>query len=293
VGRDLSRRASLLWIAVGYLLACGLGVVVLGWLEGPIWNRLLWADVAATGLVFAFSMAMDNSSVYDPYWSVAPPLFALAFCLDVGGWSARQVVLLTLLTLWGVRLTWNWASAWRGMRHEDWRYVAFRQRFPRSYWLVSALGIHLFPTLMVALASSSMIPALTVLERDWSMLDLLATLVLAGALVLEATADLQMRAGLRQSKPGEVCRKGLWSYSRHPNYVGEMGIWWGLWLFAVSADPSWWWTLFGPMAMTAMFLFISIPMLEKRQLQRRPEYARYQREVGMLFGRRSLAPSSH
>ena len=98
-------------------------------------------------------------------------------------------------------------------------------------------------------------------------------------------SDEQMRAFARTKTPGEVCRRGLWSWSRHPNYLGEMGFWWGLWLFALAADAAWWWTVIGPVAITVMFMAASIPMMEKRSLANRAAYATYAAEVSLIIPR--------
>ena len=73
-----------------------------------------------------------------------------------------------------------------------------------------------------------------------------------GAIWLEARADKELRR-FRLSNPpaGEFLHSGLWAWSRHPNYLGEMGFWWGLWLFALAANPGWWWSVVGPLTITA------------------------------------------
>ena len=85
--------------------------------------------------------------------------------------------------------------------------------------------------------------------------------------------------------PGEFLKTGVWSWSRHPNYLGEMGFWWGLWLFGVAAAPAFWWTVVGPLGITLMFVFVSLPMIETRMKERRPAYAEY--ADGRTFGRSS------
>ena len=113
--------------------------------------------------------------------------------------------------------------------------------------------------------------------------------------VLETVADQQMRAFARTKAPGDIMDRGVWAWSRHPNYLGELGFWWGLFLFGVAADPAaWWWTLSGPLAMTCMFLFASIPLLDGRSVERRPGYAEYMQRVPALlpFPRRVRPGSS-
>ncbi len=84
-----------------------------------------------------------------------------------------------------------------------------------------------------------------------------------------------MRRFARTKQPGQIVDQGLWRHSRHPNYFGEILFWCSLWLFGLSAAPSWWWTVIGPIAMIAMFLGASIPMLDGRSAARRPAFAEY------------------
>ena len=114
-------------------------------------------------------------------------------------------------------------------------------------------------------------------------LDVLALVITAGAILVELVADEQMRAFARSKERGAIMDRGLWAWSRHPNYFGELGFWWGLWLFGIAAAPGWWWTIVGPLAMTAMFLFASIPMLDERSAERRPGYAEHMRRVSALL----------
>ena len=85
--------------------------------------------------------------------------------------------------------------------------------------------------------------------------------------------------------PGATLTTGLWAYSRHPNYLGEILFWWGLYLFALAAYPAAWWTIFGPLSITLLFVFISIPMIEKRHIERRPDYPAYLDRTPMIMPR--------
>ena len=115
-------------------------------------------------------------------------------------------------------------------------------------------------------------------------IDILALLVTVGAILLEATADRQMRKFLEQPDGrGKTINRGLWARSRHPNYLGEILFWWGLYLFALAANPGFWNVIIGPVAITLMFLFISIPMMEKRMKARRSDYSEYMKRVPTLL----------
>jgi steroid 5-alpha reductase family enzyme len=279
-------KRHLVWWTYGVAIAVAVGV---GWLvraQHPIVIALV-ADVAATLVVFGFSRRFDNSSLYDPYWSVAPPVIALWFTLvPMSGPPpvARQVVVNALVLAWGIRLTHNWYRQWRGLGHEDWRYVDLRRKHGRRYWLVSFAGVHFFPTVLTFLGSLSLYPALAAGTALFGWLDAVALVVTAGAIWIEGAADNQLRNFIRTGPaPGTIMERGIWAYSRHPNYFGEIAFWWGLWLFGLSAAPDFWWTVVGPLAITLLFVFISIPMIERRMAERRPGFEAHRRRVSMLI----------
>lgn len=113
-----------------------------------------------------------------------------------------------------------------------------------------------------------------------------AFVVGVAAVLLELVADVQMHRFVAQRRPGEVMDRGLWSWSRHPNYFGECAFWFSLALFGVAAAPAqWWWLFVGVVAMVAMFLGASIPMMEQRSLARRPDYADVIAEVSRFVPR--------
>ncbi len=278
------RSRSMFICTVSYMIAGGVALAVAYMLgdRSPILIAV-WADIAATLVIFGFSTFYHNSSLYDPYWSVAPVPIVLYWVLNPvvsGVNSIRQLLAVLLVTLWSVRLTYNWLRRWEGLVHEDWRYSDFRKKTGRWYWLVDLTGIHLFPTMQVFLGCLALYPALSGGTSPLGVLDGIAVLVTFGAIWIEAAADKQLHRFLcGEKKPGEILSKGLWSYSRHPNYFGEIMFWWGLYLMGLAADPSYWWTVIGPLFITLMFLFISIPMIDKRSLERRPRYADHMDKV--------------
>jgi steroid 5-alpha reductase family enzyme len=256
----------------------------------PLTTVAVGMGVAAL-TIFGFSRALNNSSMFDAYWSVVPPVVAL-YLVSVaapGVPAGRQVTVTVLVFAWGIRLTANWARSWPGLDHEDWRYVDVRTN-GRPYWPQSLVGLHLFPAVQVYLGCLALYPALVVGTDGIGALDGLAVVVTAGAVVLEAGADEQLRAFNRTKAPGDVCDVGVWSWSRHPNYLGEMLFWWGLWLFGLAAAPDWWWTVVGPVAMTVMFLAASIPMLERRSAERRIGWDDYRARTSLLVPRPPRRP---
>ncbi len=275
-------RAFLIVIAA-YALAGAAAIGTGIWLQAqqPIVIVGL-ADVAATIVIFLFSVITNNSSIYDPYWSVAPVPIALFWLLRPGSngfANVRHVLIFALLCLWAIRLTANWALRWRGLNHEDWRYHDMRKQAGRLYWPVSLLGIHLMPTVLVFLGCLALWPNLSDHITHLSWLDGVAALVTLAAVLIEGTADVQMQRFRRTRSAEQAIPPGLWSASRHPNYFGEVLFWWGLFLFVPLAHPDFWWAIAGPIAILLLFLGISIPMMERHLLAEHPTYAEYQRRV--------------
>ena len=160
-------------VAVTYLVACGVG---LGWLLlGPDSRWLLLdslvADLLATLVIFAVSRTMRNSSFYDAWWSVAPPLLVLYWWLvreeGTDGW--RAALLGTVIAVWAVRLTANWVRGYPGHPHEDWRYELLRSRAPRFELVVDLMAIHVIPTIQVFVALIPAYVAVSVGTRPLSL----------------------------------------------------------------------------------------------------------------------------
>lgn len=287
---------DLIPITVAYAVAILAAVVTLAILDTGLLMKTFIADVVATVVIFAFSRYYKNSSFYDAYWSVIPPLIVVYWALYHTAESiepARQALVIILVWLWGIRLTANWASHWEGLVHEDWRYEPIKKQAGRWELFADFGGIHLFPTLIVFSSCLPLYAAVTIGERPLNALDLIAFVVTAGAIIIELAADLQLHAFIKDKKPGEIMQSGLWQFSRHPNYFGEMSFWFGLMLFGLAAHPSgWWWIMPGAIAMAAMFFFVSIPLMDKRSVERRPEYADHMKQVSAIvpwFPSRPLA----
>jgi steroid 5-alpha reductase family enzyme len=281
-----SARKAAFAVVIGVYTAAGLVALVVAQIRLHPLTVTLLGDLAATLVVFAASTVAGNASLYDPYWSVAPPVIVIAWAAGGHSNGARQAAVIVLVTAWAVRLTGNWARSWRGLRHEDWRYVDLRRQTAGRppWWVVNLFGIQLMPTLIVYVGLLSAWPAVAAGTRPLNWLDVVATVVTAAAIAVEALADRQLhRFAADPANRGRVADVGLWRWSRHPNYAGEIGLWFGLWLFGLASAPSWWWTAVGPLAMLALFVFVSVPMMDRRSLERRPGYAEHMRRVAPLL----------
>ncbi|MCL2540596.1 MAG: DUF1295 domain-containing protein [Firmicutes bacterium] len=283
------KEKSLLIVAAIYVVAAF--IVVLG---APVlytyvfdsqilglYLSLLIADIVATLFVWGMGLVFKNSSMYDPYWSVIPPFVVLTAIIMSLSFGAVEIILFALVLAFGIRLTYNWASGWKGLSHEDWRYADLRKS--QKTWFVSnLLGVHLMPTLLVFLG---LLPAITLAAKgaDFSWFIMFGAVVCAGAIVLEGWADWQLRK-FNSANKGDpsICNKGLWKMCRHPNYLGQILFWWGIYFMQLAIYPTAWWTFVGALAITLLFVFISIPLVE-RKICARKGFNEYYKTVPMLF----------
>ncbi len=238
--------------------------------------KIVIADIVATLVIYIFSTLLRNSSVYDPYWSVAPMVMILPFVsrLDMTfAWVAA------VIGFWGIRLTINWVITFRNLSHQDWRYDHFKQISKRLWPVVNLFGIHLMPTLVVLLA---MMPALLLLNSSHNPNALLYIGGVLGMLsaLLQWASDTQLRN--YNAVHTDVMREGLWRLSRHPNYLGEIMLWFSIYIMMLSVNMALI-PLIGALLNFAMFLSISIPLQEKRQRKRRVGYEAYQNETPILL----------
>ena len=280
----MSRSQSLSIVFVAYVLAFIMGVFLVWYMpEGNNLGKLFFIDVALTFFIFMFSFRFGNASIYDPYWSIIP-VYILVFwwynSLAIPNYLTWGITSLVVL-VWSVRLTNNWVRGWKGMHHQDWRYVLLQQKTGKWYLLVNFLGIHMFPTLLVWLAAIPIAYIFTS-NQAFSIANWVGVVLALAGTVLEWVSDNQLRSFKKMNKRDEVMTAGVWSYLRHPNYLGEILFWWGLYFMSVSVFTPWHVAL-GAVGITLLFVFISIPMMDKHMLQQRPAYARYMLEVRALI----------
>lgn len=282
----MSKTTSLIWICIAYMVALYIGGFSLFFLDyGPLWNIFI-ADVVATVVIWIFSRCFKNSSFYDAYWTVIPPFIALYWVVtaSVDVPLIRQLLVMFVVLYWATRLTLNWATFWEGMVHEDWRYALCRDRFPKIALLTDFFGIHFFPTVQVFLGLLPIYAINHMGNSELNIVDIIAFVITAGAITLQMMSDFQLHDFIKNKKPGETINSGLWAWSRHPNYFGELGFWFGLFVFGLAAYPAgFYWHCAGFVAMGLMFVFVSIPMMETRSLERRPEYQDTIDKVSMLI----------
>ena len=267
---------GLVWVGVSYSAAFCAAFFTFEACQDchPLW-AMGAADLAATLVIFGFSVGLRNASLYDPYWSLIPLAISAHWALTGQGDPVRAVALTGLIWFWGLRLTGNWVRGWPGVGHQDWRYEDLREKSGPFYPLVNLFGIHLCPTALVFMGC---LPVFFSLHDPAPMepLEWVAVVFGVGMVVLEWVADEQLWAFRKgRTHHDTFLQTGLWAWSRHPNYCGEAFFWVSLWAVALAGGHGPYWTAAGALSMIGLFVFASIPMMKKKNLARKPGYAGY------------------
>ena len=244
------------------------------------------AGVAVLMLVlWAISIRIRDVSIIDPAWGPAFVIVALAGALAGPGCPGRRWLVFAMTALWGLRLGVYLTARKRHDPPEDKRYAAMRERKGNGFipWsLGSIFGTQALLVLIVSL------PISVVSGRP----DRLTAAIIPGValwalgLAFEAIGDEQLRRFKADpANQGKVMDRGLWRYTRHPNYFGDFLVWWGIWLVCLPASGTWW-TFVGPLVMTILLTRVSgKAMLERDIAQRRPQYAQYIERTSGFFPR--------
>lgn len=279
----MSRSKSLIIVAAAYIFTFILGLFLTLYLpEGNSLSKLFLIDIFLTLFIFMFSFRFGNASIYDPYWSLIP-----AFIIGYWWYSTMAMpnylvwgLTSAIVLIWAVRLTHNWARGWEGMHHQDWRYLLLQEKTEKWYLMVNFLGIHMFPTLLVWIACIPLAYIFTSNE-PFTWLNWAGVVVASSGILIEAISDNQLRKFRKSAAKNEVLTSGIWSKIRHPNYFGEIIFWWGLYVMSINSFTPWYISA-GALGITLLFVFISVPMIDKHMLQKRPSYAGYMLKVGGL-----------
>lgn len=226
--------------------------------------------------VWVLSLIKRDASIVDVFWGLGFVVVAWLTFLQADGYLGRKVLITLLTTLWGLRLAMHILI--RDWGHgEDRRYQAWRAQYGARFWWVSLFTVFgLQGVLLWAISLILQVGQMSAIPARLVILDFLGTIVWTVGFIFEAVADWQLyRFKADPENKGKVMKKGLWAYSRHPNYFGESLIWWGLFLITL-ATPGSFWTVISPMVITFLLLKVSgVTLLEKTIVDSRPEYRDY------------------
>lgn len=231
-------------------------------------------------LLWLLSLRLKDVSIIDIFWGPA-----IAVVVDIAAWqvpevSERGFLALFLVNLWALRLAFH---IWERHRGEDHRYGAMRKKFGAKWWWWSLFQIFLLQIILIWLIASPLAAAMAG-SSALGVLDYAGFGLAVLGLGLETASDAQLARFRRDpANAGKVMDRGLWAWSRHPNYFGETMLWWGFFLIGIGGGAAWW-TIVSPLIMTVLLLKVSgISMMEDGMDDRRPAYADYKRRVSAFI----------
>ena len=277
-----TKKGSLTLVFIYYVISFYLAYIFTKTIDLNGWSLLLVWHITATIIIFLFSKIHNNSSIYDPFWHVAPIPIVFYIASHSSLSIFHQSLVLSAFLFWALRLTYNWFLNWTNLDHEDFRYIDLKNNNKLLAFVNDLFGIHLIPTLIV---NASLYPIFIALTSDnLNNLVYVGFILIILAVVVQYIADSQMRDFRKdQNNLGKTMKYGLWKYSRHPNYLGEVSFWFGLYIFALASGSTSIWLLACPMVMLALFVFISCPMMDNRSLKKRSDYKEYMDKTPQLI----------
>lgn len=249
----------------------------------PLWG-LLFALGSCTAL-WLLSLRLRDVSIVDIFW--APGIAGVA---DIAAWlgragGERASLVLFLVNLWAIRLAVHiWARrSSPDMEAEDHRYAALRRQFGPRWWWWSLVQVFLLQAILIWFIAAPVVAALLSSRAPMGWLDWLGTAVATLGLLVETVADSQLsRFRLLPANKGKVMDKGLWGWSRHPNYFGEALMWWGFFCLGFAAAHRWWLVL-SPLAVCFLLAQVGAALMEEKIADRRPAYADYRKRVSAFI----------
>jgi steroid 5-alpha reductase family enzyme len=248
-----------------------------------IYLTVLGLILALMVLLWLLSLRLSNSSIVDIFWGTGFVITSwVSFALTPGGFLPRKLLICTLVTVWGLRLSIhillrNWGKP------EDFRYQKWRKEAGGQWWWRSFFKVFLLQGVLLWLISAPLLAAQLVPQAAaWPYLDIFGALVWLAGFFFEAAGDFQLaRFKANPANRGKVLDHGVWRYTRHPNYFGDSAQWWGFFLVAASAGG--WWTVFSPILMTFFLLQVSGVALLEKTLETRPGYSDYIARTSAFF----------
>jgi steroid 5-alpha reductase family enzyme len=234
--------------------------------------------------IWLLSVLLKNAGIVDVFWGIGFIIVAWMTFFITDGYVGRKLLITAAVTVWGLRLSIHIFLRNFGMP-EDRRYAAIRKRMGKNFWWRSLFEVFGLQAILLWLISLSVqIPQISPIPDQIGSFDIAGIVIWAIGFTVEWISDQQLAAFKDDaSNKDKVMDKGLWYYSRHPNYFGESLVWWGIFLIGLSV-PGGIATLISPVLITFLLLRVSgVPLLEKKMAYRRPEYKDYVRRTSSFI----------
>jgi len=236
------------------------------------------------GILWIFSVFSKNASIVDPFWGLGFIMLAYYYFFQSQGWITRKILLLAMVTLWGIRL--SIYLAWRNWgKGEDFRYKQFRRKYGSyRYWWVSFFQVFLLQGILMWLISAPILGAQYYnTHESIGFMDIMGMIIWLIGICFEVGGDWQLaRFKTNPLNKGKVLRSGFWKYTRHPNYFGDACVWWGFGLLSIAGGS--YIPIYGSILMTLLIIRVSgVFLLEKSLNKSKPEYREYIKSTSAFF----------
>jgi steroid 5-alpha reductase family enzyme len=233
-------------------------------------------------LWFVISLIKRRNDIADIAWGLGFVILAWISFIISYEFTFRALIVNVLVSIWGLRLTWHVYRRNRN-KEEDFRYKEWRKKWGRWFTLRSYFQVFIMQGIFLFLIVFPILFINKVSANDFTLTDLLGLFVWITGFFFEAVGDWQLKQFIKDPvNKGKIMQYGLWRYSRHPNYFGEVVQWWGVFLFALSLYQGWI-TIMGPVTITLLILFVSgVPLLEKKY-SGREDFENYKKKTSIFF----------
>ncbi|MBI1329342.1 MAG: DUF1295 domain-containing protein [Alphaproteobacteria bacterium] len=234
--------------------------------------------LASTVALWPLSLLLRDCSIIDIFWSFGFLIIALVAMQAAQADGARTLMVVGLVALWAFRLGVHIFLRWR-KKGEDYRYAAMRAKHGARWWWWSFFQVFMLQALLLWTISLPVQAAILAPDSTHGLTDALGAMLVLCGIALEAVADIQLtHFRANPANAGRVMDRGVWRWSRHPNYFADALMWWGFYIIALGIGG--WWTIIGPIVMTVLLLKVSgVSLMEDGIDERRPAYADYKRRV--------------
>ncbi len=233
-------------------------------------------------LWFVVSLIKKRNDVADVAWGLGFIVIAWVSFYFSENSGQRGLLVSALVSIWGIRLAWHIYSRNKG-KTEDYRYLAWRKEWGRLFYLRSYLQVYLLQGFLLFLIAQPIIAINKNNGSSFNWFDIIGVTIWILGFCFEVVGDWQLVQFLKNpANKGKIMQSGLWAYTRHPNYFGEVTLWWGIFIVSLGSAPFFY-TIIGPLTITILILFISgIPLLEKKY-EGRPDFEEYKKRTSVFF----------
>jgi steroid 5-alpha reductase family enzyme len=242
------------------------------------------AIFVSVSLLYVVAQLKHDNSIVDIFWGIGFCIVAVLLFIVKGESTPRQWLILSLILLWGVRLAWHIGKRNAG-KGEDFRYAAWRKAWGNTQWWRSYLQVFLLQGIIMWIISVPVILVLSQPNAPLGILDYAGLAVWLLGFYFEVVSDHQLTQFKKDlANKGKLIQSGLWKLSRHPNYFGEVTMWWGIFLIALNMSGGYW-AIISPVLITFLIVKVSgVPMLEAKY-SKHPDFKAYADKVPELIPR--------